>query len=85
MSWVAHFLDTNNLIQLNQDVLTKVERRYGPYPFTVMWSSLPYSAYHFSDKVKNILKLPSTNFSHLGGLQENLITLLEKIIERVVV
>ena len=24
MSWVAHFLDTNDLTQLNQDVLTKV-------------------------------------------------------------
>ena len=62
MSWVAHFLDTNNLIQLNQDVLTKVERIYGQYPFTVMWSSLPYSAYHFSDNVKHILKYPRPTF-----------------------
>ena len=62
MSWVAHFLDTNNLVQLNQDVLTKVERRYGQYPFTVMWSSLPYSAYHFSDNVKHILKYPRPTF-----------------------
>ena len=62
MSWVVHFLDTNNLIQLNQDVLTKVERRYGQYPFTVMWSSLPYSAYHFSDNVKHILKYPRPTF-----------------------
>ena len=62
MSWVVHFLDTNNLIQLNQDVLTKVERRYGRYPFTVMWSSLPYSAYHFSDNVKHILKYPRPTF-----------------------